>query len=478
LKVLLINPPLKSQNPNEPVPFPLGLGYLAASIREAGHAVSLLDASLGLSLRKPEEELFSIGLTVSEIAAKSLKESPDVIGISIPFTSRLKIAIEILRRLKRTFPEATFVAGGMHATVDPESLLEYGFDLVMLGESERSFIKYLDDGKVKGDLTGVAHIWEGSKQIRFQSDHITDLDSLPFPARDLVSFQSYLKRSGGRWIRQGLKVASIITSRGCPYRCTFCSAFRVAGRKYRKRSPENVLTEIDELVNKYRTDVIAFEDDNLTADRKRAVELFEGIAERFPRLQWFTPNGISIKNLDRELIQLMRRSGCRSVNLAFESGDSHILQEVMKKDLDPEEGRRVRNWCREAGIAVNGYFVLGMPGESQESMARTRDFALSLDLDGIGIFIATPFRGTELFDLCKKEGYLDREYAEGDILFQSDPEVLHKPLIETPWLKKDELITFQAHFEQIFMDNFFAKRPIARIKNWIRPIVQKAGWGR
>ncbi|MBU0518352.1 B12-binding domain-containing radical SAM protein [bacterium] len=478
MKVLLINPPLKSSNPDEPVPFPLGLGYLAAAVRDAGHQVTLLDGSLGLSVSEPHEELFYIGLSIPEIVTRAIQEEPEVIGISIPFTSRLKVSVEILQRLKKTMPDVPIVAGGMHATVDPEALLDNGVDAVLLGEAERSFVKYLHDGCIKGDLTGVAHHWEGSKQIRIQTDHITDLDELLFPARDLVPFETYLKRSGGRWIRQGLKVASVISSRGCPYRCTFCSAFRVAGRKYRKRSPENVLAEIDELVHRYKTDVIAFEDDNLTADRQRAVDLFEGIMERFHKLQWITPNGISIKNLDRDLIQLMRRSGCRSVNLAFESGDPHILQEVMKKNLDPEDGSRVRNWCREAGIAVNGYFVLGMPGETIDSMERTRDYALSLDLDGIGIFIATPFRGTELYDLCQREGYLDAEYARGDVLFQSDPEVLHKPLIETPWLKKQDLVAFQTQFDTEFMDNFLAKRPMARIKNWLRPIVQKAGWGK
>ena len=180
---------------------------------------------------------------------------------------------------------------------------------------------------------------EDGIKINPQVSHISDLDSLPFPARDLVPFEEYLKRSGGRWIRMGARVVSVITSWGCPYRCTFCSVYRVAGRKYRRRSPENVLDEIEELVKRYHAIVIAFEDDNLTADRKRAMALFEKIARKFPKLQWITPNNVSIKNLDFDLLKLMKASGCRSVNLAFESGDADILHNVMKKDLDPEIGR-------------------------------------------------------------------------------------------------------------------------------------------
>ncbi len=238
-----------------------------------------------------------------------------------------------------------------------------------------------------------------------------------------------------------------------------------------------MLDEVDELVNRYRADVIAFEDDNLTANRQRAIRIFEGLAARHPRLAWMTPNGISIRTLDRELLTIMKKTGCRSVNLAFESGDPYILQEVMKKDLDPEEGRQVRAWCREVGIAVNGYFILGMPGETVESMRRTRDYALSLDLDGIGIFIATPFPGTELYESCKANGWLIPEYAQGDALFQADPDVLHLPLIQTPLLSTSELSAFYADFQKRFLENYYRRRPFVRLRSaagrWLRKM---RGW--
>ncbi len=482
MRILLINPPLKSDNPNEPIPFPLGLGYLAASLRSSGEEAIILDACLGPARRAAGESLYAIGLSVPEIVIKVEEYKPDYVGISVPFTSRFKSSLEIRSAIHQACQDTPVIAGGMHATVDPETLLHNGFDAVILGEAEDSlpdFIKsYNTNGSISDDLNGVAFKREGNICIQPQTHHITDLDEIPFPARDLVPFEEYLKRSGGRWIRPGMRVASVITSRGCPYRCTFCSAFRVAGRSYRRRSPENVLAEIEELIANYRVNVIAFEDDNLTADRERAVELFEGIARKFPKLQWITPNGVSIKSLDRELLQIMKRSGCRSVNLAFESGDENILRKVMKKDLHPEEGRQVRQWCREVGIGVNGYFILGMPGETPESMRRTREYALSLDLDGIGIFIATPFPGTELYDLCKEEGYLDPEYAQGDALFQSDPEVLHRPLIETDMLKRDELIAFQAVFEHQFLKNYYRTRPLAKLRRFVKPILRGLGWGR
>ncbi len=479
MKVLFINSPQKSNNPREPVSFPLGLGYLTAALRREGHQPVILDACLGAVRRAASGCAWAFGLNAPEIVEQVGIIKPDMVGLSIPFTSRFHAAREIGGAIRSAFPELPLVAGGMHATVAPQDLLDAGFDAVILGEAEWSFPQYLRNftAGVFPELDdGLAFRENGETRIFPQLQHPTDLDSLPFPARDLTPFDEYMRRSGGRWIRPGHRVASVITSRGCPYRCTFCSAFRLTGRKYRRRSAVNVLDEIAELVSRYRPTVISFEDDNLTADRNRAVEIFEGLAQRFPRLQWMTPNGVSIRHLDPELLALMKRSGCRSVNLAFESGDPQVLREFMKKDLDPEDGRRVRGWCREAGIAVNGYFILGMPGETPQSLRRTRDFALSLDLEGIGVFIATPFPGTELYDLCLEKGYLDVQYLRGEPLFECDGDILHRPLIETPWLKGSELLAFHEEFQRQALEKYFAGRPWRRLRRWASKLASRVEW--
>jgi magnesium-protoporphyrin IX monomethyl ester (oxidative) cyclase len=476
MKVLLVNPPLKSSNPYEPAPFPLGLGYLAASLRQADHEPILLDACLGPARRAPHSHHYDIGLAIPEIVAAAQKAKPDLLGVAIPFTSRLKAAVEIGQALKSAFPHLPLVAGGLHATVAPQDLLNNGFDAVILGEAEWSFPAYLkgmNSGQTPVIPDGMAWREKGQIHILPQTQHPVDLDHLPFPARDLVDFDAYLRRSGGRWVRTGARMASVLSSRGCPYRCTYCSAFRLVGRKYRRRSPQSVLDEIELLLKNYRLTHVAFEDDNLTADRQRAKEIFEGMLRRFPRLKWLTPNGVSIRNLDRELLAVMKRCGCKAVNLAFESGDEHILHDVMKKDHEPEEGRQARAWCRELGIGVNGCFVLGMPGETIESMQRSLDYAISMDLDGIGIFIATPFPGTELYDLALEKGYLDPAYAAGGALFASDPDVLHQPLIETPWLSKTELMAFAERFGKEFIRHYNARRPLMRFKRAAASIVRR-----
>jgi magnesium-protoporphyrin IX monomethyl ester (oxidative) cyclase len=366
----------------------------------------------------------------------------------------------------------------MHATVAPQDLLEAGYEAVLLGEAEESFPEYLHNralGKSPALEDGLAFTQESQICLIPQLQHPLDLDALSFPARDLLPYGEYLRRSGGRWIRSGHRVASVITSRGCPYRCTFCSAFRITGRKYRRRSTDNVLAEIAELVTNYHPTVISFEDDNLTADRPRAMEIFEAFAWRFPKLQWMTPNGVSIKHLDSEMLALMKRSGCRSLNLAFESGDPQVLREFMKKDLDPELGRQVRQWCKEAGIGVNGYFILGMPGESLESLRRTRDFALALDLDGIGIFLATPFPGTELYDLCREQGYLDTAALSQTEIYECDGDVLHRPLIETPWLKPADLLAFYDEFQQQALARYLSGRPLRRLRRWASGLRARVG---
>jgi len=468
VNVLLLNPPLRSSNPAESLPFPLGLGYLASVLRQAGHEAWILDGCLG-PVRKLEAGLYHVGMTAAEMAAEAVRLGPDLVGISVPFTSRMAAALELGREVRRALPGVPLVAGGMHATVEPGELLAAGFDAVLLGEAEISLPLFLE-GRLND---GIARARDGRVVEIPQAAHPPDLDALPFPARDRLvrgSFEDYLKRGGGRWIRRGVRVASLITSRGCPYRCTFCSAYRVTGRKYRRRSAANVLDEIADLTAHHRVEVLAFEDDNLTADRARAAEIFEGIARRFPRLQWMTPNGVSLKHLDPELLALMKRSGCRSVNLAFESGDPEMLR-VMRKDLDLEQARRVRQWCREAGIAANGYFIIGMPGETPESLRRSMDYAVSLDLDGLGVFIATPFPGTELYDLCREKGYL----VSAGQRFEADPEVLHRPLIETPWLKAADLPAWQAEFERRFRHSYYRRRPAVRLRRLAASTLRRLG---
>jgi anaerobic magnesium-protoporphyrin IX monomethyl ester cyclase len=478
MKVLLLNPPQKSNNPGEPISFPLGLGYLAASLRHQGFQPVILDACLGPVRTSGSSNTYVFGLDTAQITEQVGAFKPDLVGVSVPFTSRLKAAREIGAALRHSFPNLPLVAGGMHATVAPQDLLNAGYEAVILGEAEENFPEYLKNrvlGISPALETGIAYKQDGEIRLLPQTQHPLDLDALPFPARDLLPFNEYMRRSGGRWIRSGHRVASVITSRGCPYRCTFCSAFRITGRKYRRRSADNVLAEIAELVSCYHPTVISFEDDNLTADRSRVMEIFEGFARRFPRLQWMTPNGVSLKHLDREMLALMKRSGCRSLNLAFESGDPQVLREFMKKDLDPEEGRCVRQWCKEAGLAVNGYFILGMPGETPESLRRTRDFALSLDLEGIGIFIATPFPGTELYDLCLEKGYLDPAALSQTEIYECDGDVLHRPLIETPWLKPSDLSAFYNEFQKQALEKYLSGRPLRRLRRWASNLAARVG---
>lgn len=463
MKILLINPPVKSANPREPILFPLGLGYLAAALRREGFHPVILDARLG-SVRK-QGRFYHIGLTIPEILNEIRQAKPDLVGVSVPFISRQKTAIELGQAIRQAYPDLPLVAGGIQATVTPQPFLQNGFDAVLLGETEASFPEFLRNfpaAKSPPVSDGIALRRNGDIEVIPQTRIPLELDTLSFPARDLLPFDVYLKRSQGRWTRRG--TASMITSRGCPYRCTFCCIHRLTGRKYRKRSADNVLEEISELVHRYGAHNIAFEDDNLIADRNRAVRIFEAITAGFPRLTWLTPNGISIRNLDRDLLVLMKKAGCRSVNLAFESGDPDILRDAMHKDLDPEEGRQARGWCKELGIAVNGYFVLGMPGETPQSMRRTRDYALSLDLDGIGISIAMPFPGTELYDLCIEKGYLNGGDLPVDTRFDADPEVLHYPLIETPLLKRAELLAFHDEFYKQFMRHYFSRRPHLKLR--------------
>jgi magnesium-protoporphyrin IX monomethyl ester (oxidative) cyclase len=202
---------------------------------------------------------------------------------------------------------------------------------------------------------------------------------------------------------------SLITSRGCPARCVFCSIHTVWGRKFRARSPENVLGELELLVRDYGVREVHFEDDNLTFDRARAKAIWNGMIERKLDLAWAAPNGLATYTLDEELLELMRASGCYRLHLAVESGDPDVLRDIIHKPLRLDMVTRVVSAARRLGLAVDAFFVVGFPGETLAQIRRTFAFARSLDVDSASLFIATPYPGTELEAICRAEGYLPPE---------------------------------------------------------------------
>jgi len=215
------------------------------------------------------------------------------------------------------------------------------------------------------------------------------------------------------------------------------------GRHWRPRSPDNVIDEIEHLVKDYGVKEIHFEDDNLTFDRERARLIFQGIIERGLDITWTTPNGVAVWKLDDELLKLMKKSGCYQINLGIESGNEQVLRKIIRKPFKLEKVRDIVEKIRENGIWAHGFFILGMPGETKQTITDTIIFATSLNLDSASFFIATPYPGTELYDICKENGYI-QDYDMRDLRVQSS-------MISTKEFTSDELLKLQSLAYKRFM---------------------------
>lgn len=412
-RLLMDDPPEFSQ--------PLGLLYLAAVARQAGHRVALAD----------------LGLTGAESARALdpwLKDlEPQVVGISAPFSLMAPVVEDLARQVKRRLPRTKVLVGGAHASSLPRAVLDCPqVDLVFLGESEDSLERYLS-GQDPEKIEGLAFRRNGEMAANPRSGWIEDLDALPLPARDLLDLEAYWERSGragmGRW-------TSFITSRGCPFRCVFCSTHTVWGRRWRPRGPEAVAAELEELAGRFGMDTLSLEDDNFTLDMDRAKNILRLVLERGLEFNWATPNGLRADRLDPELVELMKKAGFTQAKVAVESGSPRVNHKIIHKNLDLKRAQEVVSLAADQGLPPAAFFVLGFPGETPEDMLTTIEYALELKergLVGADFFMATPYPGTDLLDQARREGLLI--VPEKDLPFAN----AFSPSLETPQWSADLL---------------------------------------
>jgi len=458
MKIMLINPNMlvNKDFALKEASFPLGLGYLAAIASDKKQDVVILDSLIeGIETCRPFNNHFNeYGLPDEAVLERIKQFKPKLIGVSCSFTSRWPIVSRLISRIKKEFPEAYIIIGGIHPTNSPESVLrDENVDFIAIGEAERTFEKflsYLDGGKVKlADISGFGYKSDGVLHINKDIDFVKDLDDIPLPARDKLPYERYVSFNRN----------SIIATRGCPFKCLFCSMHTVMGRNYRKRSAKKVVDELELIKDRYGAAFFSFDDDNLTMDNKFIIELCDEIIRRKLNIYWNTPNGINISSLTYEGLAKMKQAGCYSTCLAIESGDERILG-IMRKNISLKKVRQVVSWCRELGIFTLGLFVIGMPGENKESLEKTKEFALSLPLDVINVFIATPFPGTEFFDYCLEKGLLKDDSLD---VFNC-----HEAVIHTGFLSPKEVKAFQLKFLEEFNSTKKVPFSLAILKRVVR----------
>ncbi len=478
MRVCLAIPPFYSSVPDEPLSLPLGLAYLGAVLRANNFEVIIIDGALG-SVHHFNRRRYLYGLKPDQLAQAIAQTSPDIIGISCPFTTRYSLFKTALKSLRSIAPNIPIIAGGIHPTLYPQDVIENdGVEVVVLGEGEATLVELLkrfnDSGHLEADgLDGVAWRVDGKTVINPKRNYIQNLDELPIPAFDLMEVERYMARSRGRWASRRLSSLPLLTSRACPGRCSFCSSHLLQGPVWRSHSPERVIMEIEHLLDRYHPTLITIEDDRFTWNRERVLKICKGIVDRKLKIKWNTPNGVHIADLDEEILIWMKKSGCISLNLAVESGDEYILQHIIGKKATNKQALEVAEICHRLGIAINGYFVIGMPSETEQSLSKTYDLCMKLKLDGLGVFIATPFPGTRLFNDCVKRGYIDPKSAFETIASAEDAALLNSVMFETPELKAERLMWWKRKIEGDFIKQLYRRKPILRWKRLGANLVYK-----
>jgi anaerobic magnesium-protoporphyrin IX monomethyl ester cyclase len=332
---------------------------------------------------------------------------------------------------------------GQHPSARPDDCLAHpAIDFVVIGEPEHTMYELVDalEQGIMQDLKkirGIAFIKNKEKIITPPRPAIQDLDSLPFPARHLLPMDTYFAAVKENPLRGVIRKpwAAMITSRGCPYTCVFCSVHTVMGRQWRGRSPENVVDEIEQLVHTYHIKQIDFNDDNMSLDKKRMESICDLIVERGLDIEWYTPDGLRADTLDENLLTKMRESGCKKIRLAPESGVQRVVDQIIKKNLNLKEVEKAVVLSKKLGIKVGIFFVIGLIGETKEDINATINYAYKLRQLGADVFhfsIATPLYGTELYEQAKRGGFLRDKFSD-EALAEAEP------LIETPEFTADDL---------------------------------------
>jgi anaerobic magnesium-protoporphyrin IX monomethyl ester cyclase len=373
---------------------PLGLLSIIAYLEARGMEAEIIDC-------------YATPMTGEELVTEIIRRSPDIVGFSCTTSSFLE-GYGFAALLKEQAPEIITVFGGAHACSVGVALLDDfpAIDYLVIGEGEVSFHELVASGcRNVGEIPGIGFRRDGKGTLSAVRELIADLDSLPFPAYHRLPLfpQRY---SLPLFSFPTAPNSSIISSRGCPYSCSYCDR-SVFARGFRFNSPEYIIEHMKMLNRDYGIRHVFFYDDLFTADRSRVARFCE-LKEREKLAM--TYNCIArLEHVDTELIALLKRSGCWQVNFGIESGDPAILKQHRKFYALDEVGKKL-GMVRKSGMRVKGLFMVGLPGEDEAAIRRTIDYALTLPLDEINVTKFTPFPGAPIFKTIREQGEFTEEW--------------------------------------------------------------------
>jgi radical SAM superfamily enzyme YgiQ (UPF0313 family) len=446
MNIVLINPPFIFSCRNMFVSSPcVGLRSISSFLKnDPGHTVTFLDAFMqGRHRVSRYADGYLVGLSTEEIMS-GIPRDTDLIGVSASCSQLAPVVHAIIARIKDRFPRVTVVLGGVYPSTQPGLALTSLADFIVLGDGEQA-LAAIAAGENPGNITGVYSSGHAAIREDYVSTvPIADLDKLPFPDYSIPDMESYFKIPS----RPGIPVPSavLVTSRGCPFDCEFCSVHPSAGYQYRFRSAGHVLDEIGFLSKKFKIRYLDIEDDNFTLNHERTVKILEGIIrlnEQGAGISWFTPNGVRVETLDAQLIRLIKLSGCAEIVVGLEHTDPGILRS-MNKQLDLERAEAVIRKLSESGIPrISIFLIVGYPGETRARFERGRKFLKKLyrmnSAISVCVNIAQPYPGTKLLERCRSEGYIPDKDFDNFLVRRDLMDTEHTVSIITPYFSAGEV---------------------------------------
>lgn len=436
---------------------PLGILSIAAYVRasEWQGTVQIYDARLGATFWRDEDH-WIFGDSDEQIQAKIREANPDVIGISNMFSSQIERAYHFADLVRQVVPKAIIILGGPHVSIFPlEALAQAAINYVVIGEGEARLAQLLialQRGETHPQIQGVVSQPDDLNLLRHNPRapiHFFDpLDKLPLPAYDLVDMESYfaLARRGlsPRFREWGERPISLLTSRGCPHQCVFCSIQTTMGYKFRANSPEYARRHIQHLVEDYGVDFIHFEDDNLVHDTERYDQIIDFMLSLQPRVKWDTPNGVRGDAWTPQRIERAKESGCQFLTVAIESGVQRVMDDIIRKRLDLKQVDEMMVYCQDVGLRLHAFYIIGFPGETLNEIRAT--VAYSLDRYwrfGVVPMLQPliPIPGTDVYQQIATQGLYDGglETAYNQVkTAEFDPEIIQS--IYRSYLRKRLLI--------------------------------------
>ncbi len=425
MKVAIINPPTADEEKYiregrceqrassfQYLMVPISLPSIAALLRSKGFEVKLLDC-------------MAENLSVEAALRQLVYFKPKLVILNFS-TTTFNADGDFTLRLKKLLPKSHLAAIGVHATTLPElTLIETALDSIIRGEPEMTALDLAREIKGKERLRSVRGLsYRGNPTFVNNPARpwIENLDSLPFPARDLLKNDRYKMPIYNR------PYTLVITARGCPNNCSFCTANLYYGTKIRMRSPENVLDEVEEILKVFKIRDITFWADTFTFDRNYVLKICQGIKERRLNFRWMC--NARVDRVDLDLLKVMRETGCQIISYGVESGVQKILNRI-GKNITLAQVRQAFSWTRKAGIESAAHIIFGLPGETEETIKKTIRFVKEINPDYIQFYSAIPFPGTRFYDEASRKGWITskdwRDYELG------------KNIISTPKLPVERL---------------------------------------